>query len=302
MSIITAEKLEDLRVTLSAAFHGGVDAADEGMSSGLVTEIPATTGTVTYSILSEWPMIREWLGDRQVKGFREKSYQLSDKSWEATIGIDKRDIEDDNLGIFSVMVGAYGKTLGQFFDREQFSAISNGTTDLCYDGQAFFSASHPKGMPGETAITTVSNYDSSGAVQPWYLFDLSKPLKPIVRQKRSPFEFVAMDQASNEFVFNRRKYRYSVDSRYGFGYGMWQMAYASTASLTGDNLDAAITAMNGQTTDEGHKLGVRPTLLVTGSSLRTTARDLIKKQILATGESNVHYESIAWLDASTWLT
>jgi phage major head subunit gpT-like protein len=61
----------------------------------------------------------------------------------------------------------------------------------------------------------------------WFMFDLSKTIKPFVLQVRRPFEFIAMDAPTDESAFMRNKFRYGVSARHNAGYGLWQCAYGS---------------------------------------------------------------------------
>jgi phage major head subunit gpT-like protein len=59
----------------------------------------------------------------------------------------------------------------------------------------------------------------------WFLLDLSKPVKPIVFQERTPVSFKAQDDPTDEHMFMRRVARYGADGEYNAGYGLWQLAW-----------------------------------------------------------------------------
>jgi phage major head subunit gpT-like protein len=299
MGIMPADKLTELRVALSAAFEGGLPGLPR-QGDRLVMTVPARTETLTYDVLGQWPTVRQWIGDKQYKSLREKAYQISDLAWEASIEVPRKAFEDDNLGLYITMAKNYSSATAQFLDREIFACLEAGTSALCYDGLPFFSASHPIGDDGETATSTESNINTAGSVNAWYLFDLRQAGKPLIVQERKPFQFVAMDTETDEHVFTRGVYRYSIDARYGFGYGFWQMAYRSTATLNETNYRAAKAAMRALTDDKGNKLGIKPTLLVYGSSNAAAAEALIKAQLTSDGDSNVLYNDIELLDCD-WI-
>jgi phage major head subunit gpT-like protein len=293
------ERLDLLRVSIKNNFLAGLPGL-ESQSDPLVLEIPTNTASDVYPIADLWPQIREWVGDRQYKSLGEKSYVLGNRPWEATIEVPRPALMDDSLGIYYAAAKNYGASIAQFRDREVFSCLEAGTTALCYDGESFFSDSHPVGEDGETAVTTVSNIDTSDEVDAWYLFDLRWPIKPLIVQKRQDFEFQSMDYEHDEHVFTKNSYRYGLYGRFGFGYGLWQLAYRSTAEITGTNLDAAFAAMRGLTRDKGHKMGVRPTLLVHGQSNQAAVNMLLKSEVLANGQTNVYFNKIATLDCD-WI-
>lgn len=64
----------------------------------------------------------------------------------------------------------------------------------------------------------------------WFLFDLSRALKPFVYQTRIAAEFTAQDQPTDDNAFLRDKYRWKVRGRYGVGYGLWQFGYGSVGA------------------------------------------------------------------------
>lgn len=57
----------------------------------------------------------------------------------------------------------------------------------------------------------------AGAASTWYLADLSKSIKPIVRQVRKAPEFVTRDSIQDPKVFDLRKFTYGVDLRDAHG-------------------------------------------------------------------------------------
>ncbi|MFH1107889.1 MAG: Mu-like prophage major head subunit gpT family protein [Planctomycetota bacterium] len=57
----------------------------------------------------------------------------------------------------------------------------------------------------------------------WYLLKTDGVVRPFVFQDRSPVEFTALENQSDE-GFRREKYLYGVRARYRLTYGMWQYA------------------------------------------------------------------------------
>lgn len=64
----------------------------------------------------------------------------------------------------------------------------------------------------------------------WYLFDLSKPIKPFIFQEREAIHPVQQINPEAEDVFKRGKFKYGTEARYNVGYGLWQLGYGSTGS------------------------------------------------------------------------
>jgi phage major head subunit gpT-like protein len=284
--LITAAALNALRTGFQTSFQKGFD-AEASVHEQIATTVPSSTKSNTYGWLGQWPDMREWIGDRQLKSMQEHGYSITNKDWEATVEVDRNDIDDDNLGMYGPMFEAAGQAARRKPDQLVFSLLKAGHTTACYDGQYFFDTDHPVAaeVDGTGAVATVSNVQA-GASAPWYLLDTSRPLKPLIFQNRKSPQFTAMDTPTDENVFMRKKFRYGVDSRSNVGFGFWQMAFKSSAELTVANFEAAYAAMRMFTGDGGVMLGVKPTLLVVPPSLRSKANDLVTADRLANGADN----------------
>lgn len=270
----------------------------------IATVIKSTSKSETYGWLGKFPKMREWVGDRVIKDMAGQSYSILNKDFEATVGVDRNDIEDDNLGHYAPLFQEMGASAGQQPDDLTFGLLATGISELCYDGQYFFDTDHPSFDAAGAAIT-VSNVDSSGTAggNPWwYLMDVSRPLKPMIFQDRKTPEFVShTDPKTSDHVFTKKEFVFGVDARCNVGFGFWQMAYASNADLNGDNLDAAIEAMRSLKDSNGRPLGIKPTLLVVGPKLRSAANKTVKVMMDAGGGSNSNYQAVDVLDTG-WLT
>ncbi|MBA7613754.1 hypothetical protein ES703_21010 [subsurface metagenome] len=106
----------------------------------------------TYKWLGQSPALREWIGGRHAKGFRESGITIFNKKFEATMDLPCDWMRRDKTGQIDVRiaelaqraVGHYGKLLS--------AIILAGTTGLCYDGVEFFAAAaspHEEGESGE---------------------------------------------------------------------------------------------------------------------------------------------------------
>jgi len=262
--------ITNLYTALNASFNAAFQGAETWFTK-LAMTIPASTGTIDYKAIIDFPGIREWLGDRQARSISPINMTLTAKDWEGTIFIKKNDIDDDQLGLYGPMVQQLAIEAKQHPNELIAALITNGGTGTAYDGIAFFSAASHKIGDGSTLY---GNFDS-GASTAWYLFDTSRPVKPFIFQLRQNFQQTAMDAPQDEVVFNRKTYRYGVDARYEAGYLFPQLAYKSTQVLNKTYLAAAIAAMAAYTNADGRPLRVRPNILAVPPSLEMTARDLV---------------------------
>jgi phage major head subunit gpT-like protein len=243
------------------------------MYTSVATVVTSTTAVEDYGWLADMPKMREWIGDRHIKGLSSKEYSIKNRKFEMTIGVKRDDIDDDKIGIYGTRFEMMGQSAAQHPDEIVFELINGAFSNECYDGQYFFDSDHPVGREGHE--TSVSNMQS-GSSEMWILADFSRPLKPFIFQKRRDYDFTRKEDGNtSDTVFMRDEYLYGVDARVSAGYGFWQMAFGSKATLSADNLRSAYKAMRAFTDDEGRPLNVKPTHLIVGNTNYFTARDIL---------------------------
>lgn len=283
--IINQANLSGIYKSFSTIFNQAFDMA-QAMWTLVAMEVPSTGRSVDYKWLGDWPAMREWVGDRVIKDLSAFHYEITNKDFESTIEVDRNDIQDDQIGVYTPMIQGLAQAAKAHPDILVFALLAAGFSTLCYDGQYFFDTDHPVGAG------TASN-DGGGAGNPWFLLDLSRAVKPIILQIRKQTEFVAMDKPDDENAFMRKKFRYGVDDRKNVGYGLWQIAYGSQDTLNASNYAAARAAMMAYTKEDGvTKLGIKPTHLVYGPTNESAARTLIVNERNDAGASNPWYKTV----------
>ncbi|MDP1617337.1 Mu-like prophage major head subunit gpT family protein [Phenylobacterium sp.] len=276
---ITQQLLSNLFTGFKTSFRSGFAGVTPAWSQ-VATLVPSSARTEKYSWLGAWPKIREWIGDRHVKQLAGHSYEVTNRRFESTISVNADDIKDDQLGIYGPMFQELGRATGAFPDELIFGLLARGHQAKCYDGQNFFDAEHPMGKAVVSNIT-------DGASAPWYLLDTSRALKPLIYQKREDFDLVGLDNPNDPNVFWKNEFVYGTTGRAEAGFGFWQMAHRSKATLNAAGFKAARTAMGSLKDDEDKPLGVRGRLLVVPPSLEGEARELLQAERNAAGASNI---------------
>lgn len=293
------------RATLSAFFTGLQTKYNDAFSKVETTfeqysmGVPSTTAQEQYGWMGMIPGLREWIGDRQLANIRTYDFTIKNKPWERTLTVNRDHIEDDVVGIYSPMATALGNEAKRHPQELLDNLVVNGFTNLCYDGQPFFSANHPT-YNEDGSVALVSN-TGGGAAAAWFLIDDTRGVMPFIMQTRKKPKFVSMQDETDERVFMAKEFRYGVDWRGNVGYGLWQLAYASKQVLTDVNYDAARAAMMGMTGDNQRKLGLKPTILLVGPSNERAAMKLVNADTLANGATNV-YKGSARVVVSPYLT
>lgn len=286
--IITPQSITALHVSFSAAYQEGFKGA-QPQAAKVSMEVPSTGKGNTYGWLGQFPRFREWVGERVLKDLKAHSYTLDNKAYEASIKVDRDEIEDDLTGTYGPIVREMGFASAIFPDELVFGVMNSAASSLCYDGQYMFDTDHPvyANTDGTGAVTSVSNFDA-GANPTWYVLDMSRAIKPFVLQKRRPAQFTAMTKLDDERVFAAKEFRWGVDGRWAAGYGLWQLAHASRAALTRANVEAVITKMRQRKADGGRPLAVMPTTLVVPESHREAAEEAVKVLVNG-GETNITF-------------
>ena len=281
MAMITPALLQSLFTGFKKNFE---DAKSEAPTqyTKIATVIKSTTKSNTYGWLGKFPSLRKWVGDRVINSMAAHGYAITNEDYESTVGVDRNDIEDDQLGIYAPLFAEMGRAAGVHPDEQVFAVLAAGFTTACYDGQYFFDTDHPvyPNVDGTGTPVSVANLVVDGAYtgEPWYVLDTSRALKPLIFQERKKPQLISMDKIDDESVFTKKQFRYGVDCRDAVGFGFWQLAFANKRALNADNLWDTIEKMRAIEGDGGKKLGIKPTILVVPPSLEKLATRLLERE------------------------
>jgi len=307
---ITAANLTALFTGFDVIFQRGFEKAPSYYER-VATVVRSTSRQTTYPWLGRTTKFREWLGARVVQALETHTYTIVNRNFEDTVSIDRNDIEDDSYGVYEPIIEQLGWDTKVHPDVLLFTMIKNAVNTpgsvQSYDGQPFFSASHPVGplsAAGDTRDTTASNINSSGSGAWWFLLDASRALRPFIFQLRREYTMTRMNTLTDEGVFERREFRFGVDGRANTGVGLWQLAYASNTDLSNPaNYGAARAAMRSIKTDSGMPFGAltdpKSAYLLVPPSLEEVARQLLHSEFMAgTGASATVATSNIWKNSA----
>lgn len=102
----------------------------------------------TYPWLGQSPTMREWIGGRQAKGFRENGITIANKHFEATLEVLLSDLRRDKTGQILVRVRELAERTNAHWASLLSALIMNGSSSVCYDGEYFFDTNHKEGQSG----------------------------------------------------------------------------------------------------------------------------------------------------------
>ncbi|WP_140918661.1 Mu-like prophage major head subunit gpT family protein [Limnobaculum xujianqingii] len=282
---ISPAAVQALYTAVNTAFNAGRGTYTP-LYERIATIVNSTSGSENYAWLGEFTRLKQWIGERDVKEMSVSDYTVKNVKYEATEGIKAEYIEDDTYGVLMPKFEDMGYAAATHPDELIFKLLSDGFTQLCYDKQNFFDTDHPVGE------ATVSNMQD-GTAPAWYLLDTSRPLKPLLFQKRRDYRLQSKtDSGTSDRVFMVDEFLYGVDARVAAGYGFWQQAFASKAELNEDNLNSAIQSMMLFESSQGRPLGIMPNLLVVGPQNRAAAKRVVEAENKAGGESNINYKAV----------
>lgn len=310
--MITLPVLQALQTSVSQIFRSAYRDTPTPIAQ-LATTVPSSHNTETYGWMQRLLEMREWIGPRVIQGLNTQAYTLQNKTFEATLGVDREEIEDESLGLFEPRVQEFGRVAARIWERLLIDAFNNGAaaTSLGFDGLPFFSSAHTlnpavtqsntlsagvfagcmasastlqtaidaarvamqlytgedgrflgvrpthvvcaprhemifrQALNAQTIATGGTNIfkglldiivvpeltdTGSSTTTPWYLVDLSAPIKPLLLQVRKPVQLVSKVSENDDNVFWQRQYIWGIDCRGVAGYGPWWLALKVTPS------------------------------------------------------------------------
>lgn len=142
--LINKQNLEQIFINLKTTFNKAfAGAASQWQQTAML--VPSSGIQNLYGWLDRFPKMIEWIGDKNIKALAAFAYTITNKEFEATVGVMRRDIETDSLGIYGNMAQDAGFSAKQWPDELIAEVKNNAFAGLCYDGQYFYDTDHPVG-------------------------------------------------------------------------------------------------------------------------------------------------------------
>ena len=286
--------LRTLEVESNNAYLNALTAVTPTVYKLFTTTLKMNTRTIECPILGMVGPLREWIGPRLLTELTYGSYSISAQKFEKTVRVPREAVEDDNIGLYLPQFAGLGKMTQALPDQQVVAKLQAGNTGICYDKLSFFNAAHPTGYTAAGAAVTFANTTGSGN-PPWYLFDTTKDIMPMIWGDRTTAEFAQFWSPTDPVVFNFDEYRSGVRIRGTADYGMPHFAYQSKAVLDNTGFENAVVSMGSIVNATGQNMGIRPNLAVIPVALEPAAKRLWGREKLATGEDNINYKAIDWV-------
>jgi phage major head subunit gpT-like protein len=102
----------------------------------------------TYKWIGQVPVMREWIGGRQAKGFTSNGLTIENKHFEGTLEIMTKDLRRDKTGQITTRINEFADRTNSHWAQILSKLIINGESTVCYDGQYYFDTDHVEGKSG----------------------------------------------------------------------------------------------------------------------------------------------------------
>jgi phage major head subunit gpT-like protein len=140
--LINKENLTAVFLNLKTTFNKAFDTAPSQWQKTAML-VPSGSSQNNYNWLDRFPRMRKWIGDKVFRSLKANQYVIVNNDWEATVVVDRNDIEDDQLGIYAPMAQDAGYSAKTLADEIVSDLKNNAFASACYDGQYFYDTDHP---------------------------------------------------------------------------------------------------------------------------------------------------------------
>lgn len=124
----------------------------------------SSTTTETQVWADRITQMRQWFGDRVVDNIVLRTYSWTNQPFEKTIELDAFNVADNKINAYAPAVQMLAMQAKKWEDNLFFSstygAIVGGTSFVTFDGQPFWSASHPPNPDQPTLYPAQTNYQT----------------------------------------------------------------------------------------------------------------------------------------------
>lgn len=140
--LVNAQAIQAVFLNLKTTFNNAFEAAPSNWDQ-IAMLVPSGSRENVYAWLENFPRMKQWIGEKDVKALSAHGYTVVNDDFEATVEVDRNDIEDDTLGIYAPMAQSAGYSAKQMPDEIVFDLVNKAFSSTCYDGQYFFDTDHP---------------------------------------------------------------------------------------------------------------------------------------------------------------
>jgi phage major head subunit gpT-like protein len=131
------------------------DDASDAVFSALAEEVPTESKVNEVDLLGAMPVMRKWIGAKEMQVQRAYSQSVELLRYEATFELDRMDVRYDKTGLIGRRVTQFLQRNKYWKEKQVFDLLVTNPTG--YDGVALFSASHPHGPAAAVQSNTTTS-------------------------------------------------------------------------------------------------------------------------------------------------
>jgi len=150
-----SELIEVMRTTAEALFQESM-ARPQIQWQKVATSVDSQHALYKANWLGSPPAMRPFKGRVDVAPVYPHDYTIEVLEHAVAVGVKLRTLRESGLVDFATVVRQMTDAATYYYDKLVFEQMSDGFTDLCFDGAAFYSASHSWGKSG-----TYDNLDTA---------------------------------------------------------------------------------------------------------------------------------------------
>jgi len=139
--IVNKANIEAIFISLKTSFNKAFEGAPSFWPD-VAMKVPSSTKQNDYPWFDRFPKMRKWVGDKHLKSLKAYKYTIVNDDFEATVEVDRNDIEDDTLGMYGPMAQEAGFSSKQLPDEIVVDLIKGSFENECFDGQYFCDVDH----------------------------------------------------------------------------------------------------------------------------------------------------------------
>lgn len=125
-----------------------IQAAPVNWADMLAWPIQSDQAQETYQMTGAVAQMREWVGNRQFAGLSVYPWTIENKWYENSVHIERLWMERDKTGQIRGRINDLVTRYRSHGVKLLADLLNNGASQLCYDGQYFFSTTHAEGSSG----------------------------------------------------------------------------------------------------------------------------------------------------------
>lgn len=140
-----------LRTDFFKAYYSSLS---QSIAGQVAMQVTTTLPEQKYGWLGDLPQVREFVDERTILHLKKYEYSISDRVYEATIGVDRKALEDEQYGMIRTRVQDLGTLAGRFQEEKLVELLEAGFSTVGPDGQYFFDSDHGESESNQSNVTS----------------------------------------------------------------------------------------------------------------------------------------------------